>query len=112
MTSGVLIYLMTPFLSAVSQIILKKAADNPRYTQARTYLNAPVIAAYAIFFCCMLLIIVALLTVDLTLSGILEASGYLYVMVLSWAVLKEKISRRKLLGNVLIVAGIALSVAL
>ena len=37
MNSGVLIYLITPLLSAVSQLILKKAADNPRYTGVRAY---------------------------------------------------------------------------
>ena len=39
MNSGVLIYLITPLLSAVSQLILKKAADNPRYTGVRAYRN-------------------------------------------------------------------------
>lgn len=109
MNSGVLIYLITPLLSAVSQLILKKAADNPRYTGVRAYLNPPVILAYGLFFGCMLLNVVALRTLDLTVASVLEASGYLYVMALSYLVLREKITRRRLLGNLLIVLGIAIT---
>ena len=71
MNSGVIIYLVTPLLSAVSQLILKKTADNPRYTGVRAYLNAPVISAYALFFGCMLLNVVALRTLELSVAIIL-----------------------------------------
>ena len=112
MNSGVLIYLITPLLSALSQMILKKAADNPKYTGIRAYLNWPVISAYGLFFGCMLLNVVALRTLDLTIASVLEASGYLYVMVLSWFFLKEKITPRKLVGNLVIVLGIVLTLTL
>ncbi|MCI6377196.1 MAG: DMT family transporter [Clostridiales bacterium] len=112
MTSGVLIYLITPLLSAVSQLILKKAADQPKYTGVRTYLNAPVILAYALFFGCMLLNVVALRTLDLTVASVLEASGYIYVMALSFLVLKEKITPRRLIGNLVIILGIVLTLTL
>lgn len=113
MNSGVLIYLATPLVSAVSQLILKKAAVNPRYQGGlRFYLNAPVIFAYALFFGCMLLNVVALRTLDLTVASVLEASGYLYVMLLSYFFLKERITRRKLIGNLVIVLGIVLTLTL
>ena len=112
MNSGVLIYLITPLLSAVSQLILKKAADNPRYTGARAYLNAPVILAYALFFGCMLLNVVALRTLELTVASVLEASSYIYEMLLSWWFLKEKITPRRLIGNLLIIVGIVLTLTL
>ncbi len=112
MTSGVLIYLITPLLSAVSQLILKRAADDPRYTGVRTYLNAPVILAYALFFGCMLLNVVALRTLDLTVASVLEASSYVYVMLLSFLFLKERITPRRLIGNVVIVVGIVLMLTL
>ena len=112
MNSGVVIYLITPLLSAVSQLILKKAADNPKLTGIRAYLNLPVILAYGLFFGCMLLNVVALRTLDLTVASVLEASGYIYVMVLSWLFLKEKITRRRLIGNLIIVVGIILTLTL
>ena len=112
MNSGVLIYLITPLLSALSQLILKKAADNPRFTGIRAYLNLPVILAYGLFFGCMLLNVVALRTLDLTVASVLEASSYIYVMVLSFLFLREKITPRRLLGNLVIIAGIVLTLTL
>lgn len=112
MNSGVLIYLITPFLSAVSQLILKRAADNPRLSGIRAYLNAPVILAYTLFFGCMLLNVFALRTLDLTIASVLEASGYIYVMLLSFLFLKEKITPRRLIGNLVIVVGIVLTLTL
>ncbi len=112
MNSGVIIYLITPLLSAISQLILKKAADNPRYTGIRAYLNAPVILAYGLFFGCMLLNVVALRTLDLTIASVLEASSYIYVMVLSFFFLREKITPRRLLGNIVIIVGIVLTLTL
>lgn len=112
MNSGIIIYLITPLVSALSQLILKKAADNPKYKGVATYLNFPVILAYALFFGCMLLNVVALRTLDLTIASVLEASGYIYVMLLSYFFLKEKISKRKLIGNLVIVLGIVLTLTL
>lgn len=109
MTRSVLIYLITPLLAAVSQLILKKVAVNPAYKGLRFYLNLPAVFAYGLFFGCMLLNILALGELDLSVAGVLEASGYLYVLILSHLFLKEKITRRKLLGNALIIAGIVLT---
>ena len=112
MNKSVWIYLFTPMVAAISQLLLKKAADNPKNTGLKYYLNSLVIFAYILFFGCMLLNVVALQTLDLTLAGVLEASGYLYVMLLSHFFLKEKITRRKLTGNALIVLGIILTLTL
>ena len=112
MNSGILIYLITPLVAAVSQLILKKAADNPKNSGFRAFLSAPVILAYGLFLGCMLLNVVALGTVELSVTGVLESSGYLYVMLLSHFFLKEKMTRRKLMGNALIVLGIVLTLTL
>ena len=112
MTSGVLIYLMTPLVSAFSQLLLKRAANDPASVGLRAYLNWRVIVAYALFFGCMLANVVALKTLDLTVAGVLEASGYLYVMLLSWLVLKERLTPRKLIGNAVIIVGIVLTLTL
>ena len=90
----------------------KKAADNPKYVGIRAYLNLPVILAYGLFFGCMLLNVVALRTLELTIASVLEASSYIYVMVLSWLFLNEKITRRLLLGNLIIIVGIVLTLTL
>jgi len=109
MSSGAVIYLITPLVAAISQLMLKKAADNPSHTGIRFYVNPTVIFAYVLFFGCMVLNVVALQTLDLTVASVLEASGFLYVMVLGALFLGEKITPRKLIGNALIVAGIVLT---
>ena len=112
MNKGVLIYLITPVMAALSQILLKKAADDTRYTGIRFYLNWKVILAYALFFGCMLLNVIALRYIDLSLGSLMEAASYLYVMLLSWLILKEKITPRKLIGNALILLGIVLALVI
>ncbi len=112
MNKGVIIYLITPILAALSQILLKRAADNTEYTGIRFYLNWQVILAYALFFGCMLLNVIALRTLDLSVASLMEAASYLYVMLLSWLILKEKLTPRKLIGNGLILLGIVLTLVL
>ena len=60
----------------------------------------------------MLLNVVALRTLDLTVASVLEASSYIYVMALSFFLLKEKISARRLIGNMVIIVGIVLTLTL
>ena len=112
MPDGAWIYLLTPLISAGSQLMLKRAADNPDYIGLRFYVNPLVILAYLLFFGCMVLNVIALQTLDLTVASVLEASGFLYVMVLGALYLHEAITPRKLIGNALIVAGIALTLLL
>ena len=109
MIKGVLIYLITPLVSAFSQLLLKKAADDRSLTGIRFYLNGRVILAYGLLMLCMALNVVAQMWVGLTLVGVLEALSYVYVMLLSRRFLKEKITRRRLIGNLVIVLGVALT---
>ena len=107
MLKGVLIYLITPLVSAFSQLLVKKAADDRSLTGIRFYLNGRVILAYGLLMLCMALNVVAQMWVGLTLVGVLEALRY--VMLLSRRLLKEKIPRRRLIGNLVIVLGVALT---
>lgn len=109
MLKGVLIYLITPLVSAFSQLLLKKAADDRSLTSIRFYLNGRVILAYGLLMLCMALNVVAQMWVGLTLVGVLEALSYVYVMLLSRRFLNEKITRRRLIGNLVIVLGVALT---
>lgn len=44
--------------------------------------------------------------VPLSMGPVLESSGYIFVTILGVLVLKEKISKRKLLGMTVIIIGI------
>ena len=105
---SVCILLVSVFISSVSQIVLKKAAGKVYSSPVREYLNPMVIGAYGMFFCSVILTMLALKYVPLSMSPILESTGYIFVSVMGYFFLKERFSRRKLAGFVLILAGIVI----
>ena len=72
----------------------------------REYLNPLVIFAYGMFFCSVILTMLALKYVPLSMSPILESTGYIFVSVMGYFFLKEKFTKRKLAGFALILAGV------
>ncbi len=101
-----LVMLLSVLVSSVSQIMLKKSAQKQYSSKIREYLNAPVIIAYILFFGCTLITMYALKVVPLSMGPVIEASGYIFVAVLSFIFLKEKLTKRQIAGMVLIIAGI------
>ena len=101
-----LILLAGTFISAVAQILLKKSAGKEYESRIKEYLNPYVIISYAIFFAATFCTIIAYKEIPLSLGPILGASEYIFVAVLSKIILKEKISRQKVLGLAVIIAGI------
>lgn len=107
--SHVFIYIFSVFISSVSQILLKTSANKKYESRIREYLNPRVIVAYGIFFIATFVTIIAYKGIPLSLGPILETTGYLWVSLLGYFILKEKISRRKILGLIVVVAGIVVS---
>ena len=102
----VLFFLFSVFISSVSQVILKKSADIQYESKIKEYLNPRVICAYGMFLGSSLRTVLAYKGVPLSMGPILEATGYVWVSLLGFAILKEKISPKKLLGLVVIIIGI------
>lgn len=95
------------FLSACSQLLLKKSADKEHKNFIQSMLNWRVILAYAIFFGSLLINITAMgKGVQLKDMPILESLGYIFVPLLSYLVLKEEITKRALASMALILLGI------
>ncbi len=105
----VVIYVFSVFISSVSQIILKSSADKKYDNKLLEYLNPRVIIAYGIFFLATLVTVYAYKGIPLSLGPILETTGYLWVSLLGYFILKEKISRRKMLGLAVVIIGIFVS---
>lgn len=102
----VVIFLFSVFISSVSQIILKKSAGKQYANPLMEYLNPRVIGAYGIFFISSFLTMYAYKGVPLSFGVLLEAMGYIYIPVLSYIFLREKITKTKILGAFLIILGI------
>lgn len=94
------------FFSAMSQILLKKSANKEHKSWIYEYLNWRVILAYFIFFSVLLVNTYAYTQVDMKYGAVIDAFTYVFVMILSWLILREKFTKWKLIGNLIIVAGV------
>ncbi len=94
------------FFTAISQVLLKQSANRTWKHPIFEYLNWRVILAYFIFFGVLILNTYAYTRVDMKYGSVIDAFSYFFVMLLSYLILKEKFSRGRLIGNLIIIAGI------
>ena len=102
------VFLGSVLISSISQIILKKSADKTYESTLREYLNPLVIVAYGMFFCSMLITMYCYKYVDVSAGPILESAGYIFVGVLGFLFLRERFTKRKIIGMAVLMCGIAL----
>lgn len=100
------LYVGSVVLSAVSQILLKKSALKEHESLAKEYLNPYVIGGYALTGLSMLLTIFAFSGMEYKNGPIIESLGYILVMIFGIFVFRERLTKRKCIGTVLILAGI------
>lgn len=102
------ILLFGVFLSAISQVMLKKAALKEYDSALKEYLNPLVIIAYGIFVGTTFLSIFAYRGIPLSMGPILEATSYIYVTFFGVKIFKEKVNKKRIIALVLIIAGIVI----
>ena len=100
------IVIVSALCAAVSQLLLKLSAGRAYDTKWRMYLNARVIAAYALLFSTTFLNMFAMLYLPYKIVPVLNALSYIFVVILGKRVLKERISVKKLGGLALVLAGV------
>lgn len=101
-----LIAILSGILSSFSQILLKKSAQKKKKSIWGEYLNPYVILGYAITVTCMFLMVIAYRGIPFKYGAVLESLVYLYIMVLSRMFLNEKLTKKKIAGNIIIVVGV------
>lgn len=101
-----LVLLVGVFVSAVSQVMLKKAAMKQYASKLREYLNPLVVFAYVLFVGTTLLSILAYRGIPLSLGPVLESTSYFYVTVFGVVIFHEKIDKQKIIALILIFTGI------
>lgn len=107
MSRYILILVISVMVASFSQILLKKSADKNYSSFIKEYLNPYVIVGYGMMFLSMFMTIIAYSGMEFTNVQIIEATGYVMVLFLSYFFFKEKITGRKFLGMCFIFAGIA-----
>lgn len=93
-------------IASFSQVLLKKGAMRPHVSFIRDYLNVPVVSGYAMMFLSVLAAMFAYRGLPMMTVPIIEALGFVLVPVLSFFFFKEKFTKSKLIGIVIIIAGV------
>lgn len=94
------------FISAISQVMLKKAAQKTYDSKIKEYLNPLVIIAYILFVGTTFISILAYKGIPLSMGPILESTSYLYVTIFGVTIFKEKLNKRRVLALFFILCGI------
>ena len=105
--SYALLSLAGVFISSISQVMLKKSANQTHDSALGEYLNPLVIGAYTLFVAATLMSTIAFKVIPLSMGPILDATGYLYVTFFGMTIFHERMSRQKLLALAIILLGIA-----
>ena len=103
-----LVLIVAIFVSSCSQILLKLAAKNTYNRKYGEYLNIYVIFAYSLFAITVLMGMYVLRHIPLVYVPIIETLGYIFVPMLSSALLKEKMNKQHILGMIIITLGIVI----
>ncbi|MDO4284204.1 MAG: multidrug ABC transporter [Eubacteriales bacterium] len=105
----ILIMVCSETIASSSQMLLKKSAGITYRSRIREYLNGYVICGYGLLFLSMLLTIAAYRFSDSYMNvPVLETMGYILVMILGRIFFAEKITKNKVIGMCLILAGIVI----
>lgn len=98
--------IITAFGSAVSQILLNLSNKRVYKNRIQEYVNPYVIGSYGILAVVLLANTYIMHYIPLKIAHALAASTYIFVLILSGFILKEKITLKKIAGNLLIIVGI------
>lgn len=101
-----IIYIMGVLISSFAQILLKKSAMIKHGSKIKEYLNLRTIIAYGMFFGATLFSMYAYKYIPLSMGPILGTLEYIFIAILSYLFIKEKITKRKFIGFVIVLFGI------
>lgn len=98
--------IISALITAFSQVILKKSANKKHKSIIFEYLNPFVLLSYLCYVGVLVLNVFIYTMVDYRFGVVINSMSTVLVMLLSRAVLKERIEKKQLVGNALIVCGI------
>ncbi|MBR2706538.1 MAG: EamA family transporter [Mogibacterium sp.] len=106
MNPYLLVLFIATIFSAFSQVLLKQSARLEHKSWIYEYLNWRVITAYAIAFAVLFSTTYAYTRVDMKYGPVIDTFTYVFVMLFSYFMLKEKFTKGQLAGNLIIIAGV------
>ncbi len=102
---ALLLIVIAGLCAAFSQILLKTSAMLQYKSKINEIINGRVLTSYFIFFITTMINMYAMRYIDYKYVPIIGTISYVFVVLLSSFILKEKISRYKILGMLLIISG-------
>lgn len=98
--------LVSAFITAASQILLKKSANRQHKRILFEYLNPYVIISYICYIGVLALNVFIYTKIDYRFGVIINSLSMVFIMILSKVILKENLNRKRIAANILIIAGI------
>lgn len=105
-SSSLIIMLCGVIIAAFSQILLKTSANREYSTFWKQYLNWRVITGYLMLLASMLFSVWAYSGMEYKYGPAIESIGFGLVTFLSWWLLKEKLTKKKIMGIAMIIGGL------
>ncbi|MBO5479004.1 MAG: EamA family transporter [Clostridia bacterium] len=106
---SVLIFILSVCIASTSQILLKKSANQTKQNKWQEYFNKYVIIAYILLLISTLLTMIAYKNLNLSTGVVIESISYIIIAILSYFLFREKITKSKAIGIIMIVAGIIIA---
>lgn len=101
------ILVLNCFVCAYSQVLLKQAARTVYSSFWGQYLNLKVLLAYCLFFAVLLVNSLLMKILPLMIiSPVSESLPLVFTMFLSFILLSEKLTKKKIIGSLVIIIGI------
>lgn len=99
------------FLATAGQILLKRSADDTLGSEGflQKFLNARVITSYTLLLLSMFCNQLALRKVPMTVLPCITATSFIWVFLFGFLILRERPSKRKIVGVAIILVGIGIS---
>lgn len=101
-----LFLLLSVTIASFSQILLKKSAAKKYDNVIKEYLNPYVIIGYGMMVGSTILTILAYRGIEYKNGPVIESLGYILIIALSYFFFKEPVTKKKIIGNVLILLGV------
>ena len=96
-------------LTGISQVLLKIGSAHHgkrKNSVLDAYLNLPALIGYGLLLCVTVICVIALKEIPLKVLYAIASLNLVVVVGLSWGVLKERVTRKMVVGMVMIVLGI------
>ncbi|MFZ5973882.1 MAG: EamA family transporter [Bacillota bacterium] len=105
-TVSVLIFIAGALVTAISQTLLKISANREHKSRISEYLNPYVIGSYILLALVLGMNVIGYQWIEYKYGSIINCLSYVFILLLGFGFLKEKITWRKIVGNIVIIAGI------